>query len=287
MSVRVAFGGEEIIQEDTTGDEIFFLDSGIVQIFSKHCDFVVKALADGCYFGDVACLLGCKRTATIKARTNSNLYVLNRESLMTALTDLPGIRKKMMDTASGRRKRMLLLDESFAKTGFNEEDIEDEEDASTKYFVEMKAPSKKTLGSSTEYMKRPSSFNNLFSRISIASLHPSSNVIFKGKKPQDDTSNNPQEPATNCMDDVKREVGASRLSKRVSALRDMSLNRPLSVDTDPSDEDTFDPIFAPQNVGTPESVTFQRCRDLLIESDAEDSERDLDSSRGSDSSVYF
>lgn len=72
---------------------MFFIASGIVQILSKHRKPVLKAIADGCYFGDVACLLGCKRTATTRARTNATLSVLEKDDLVEIIVDFPNIFK--------------------------------------------------------------------------------------------------------------------------------------------------------------------------------------------------
>jgi hyperpolarization activated cyclic nucleotide-gated potassium channel 1 len=91
LTPRLVFSGETIFEEEMTGMEMYFVLSGIVQILSKFCEPVVKAIADGCYFGDVACLIGCKRTATTKARTNTVLNVLRKQDLLELLTDFPEV----------------------------------------------------------------------------------------------------------------------------------------------------------------------------------------------------
>lgn len=138
MTSRFVFSNEEIVREDTTGDEMYFIEKGLVQIYSKHCDFAVKALADGCYFGDVACLLNVRRTATVKARTNSSLVVVTKKGLKEALNDHPKMHERMLRTARKRHLRLVCLDEETgAKLEFTDDDLEDEEDAGTKFFKDL------------------------------------------------------------------------------------------------------------------------------------------------------
>ena len=55
--------------------------------------------------------------------------LVSLSSLANTAVNIPS---KMMHTASKRRKRMVLLDEAYADVGYDEEDVEDEEDARTK-----------------------------------------------------------------------------------------------------------------------------------------------------------
>jgi len=137
LSTRLVFSGENVFEEDTTGMEMFFVVSGIVQIFSKHSESAVKAIADGCYFGDVACLLGCKRTASTQARTNSALSVLQKKDLVKLLSDYPDVLHYMLGIAKKRKLRLDCLDTSNNIPALSDDQLEDEEDAGTLYFVNV------------------------------------------------------------------------------------------------------------------------------------------------------
>jgi CRP-like cAMP-binding protein len=144
LSTRLMFSGEIVFEEDTTGEEIFFIKSGIVQILSKFCDPAVKAIADGCYFGDVACLLGCKRTASTRARTNCSVDVLLKEHLLKLLVDYPQVLQYMVDVAKKRKLRLDCLDSAKNVPALSDEQLVDEEDLGTRYF--MKLEEKAALG---------------------------------------------------------------------------------------------------------------------------------------------
>ena len=68
---------------------MYFISNGICEIVSTHSEApngFVKAIADGCYFGEVAILMpGIKRTAGIRCATSTSLVSLARESLLAAL----------------------------------------------------------------------------------------------------------------------------------------------------------------------------------------------------------
>mmetsp|Transcript_67192 Transcript_67192/g.135402 ORF Transcript_67192/g.135402 Transcript_67192/m.135402 type:complete len:894 (+) Transcript_67192:59-2740(+) len=138
LSSQLIFSSEVIFEEDTTGSEMYFIASGIVQIISKFYEPVVKAIADGCYFGDVACLLGCKRTATTKARTNVTLNVLRKQDLLDIVSDYQPIFKRMVQIAEKRRLRVSSLNHAKVSLDIAEDDLVDDEDAGTKYFMKVK-----------------------------------------------------------------------------------------------------------------------------------------------------
>merc|ERR1719316_102336 len=77
LTSRIHFEGEFVFQEGATADNMYFISSGICEIvsqFSEAPNGFVKALADGCYFGEVALLLAdMKRTAGIRCATSTSL----------------------------------------------------------------------------------------------------------------------------------------------------------------------------------------------------------------------
>lgn len=54
---------DAFFEEGTKGEEMYFILSGICEI--SLGGQVIKTIGDGCYFGDVAVILDCKRTATV------------------------------------------------------------------------------------------------------------------------------------------------------------------------------------------------------------------------------
>ena len=136
----MVFANEVIMREHTTGDEMFFIGSGVIEIFiSSFRSASYLAIGDGCvsehltktnflpqyssyslslsptmsssqynqqYFGDVSLLLGVRRTASAKSKTQCMLYRLRKSNLLTLLHDYPAIQSKMKNVAQSRQRRL-------------------------------------------------------------------------------------------------------------------------------------------------------------------------------------
>ena len=110
LKPSVSFAGEVLFEEETTGEELFFVYSGEVEIVAKwhHSESAPLAVVgDGGYFGDVALLLACKRTATARCCALSFLYMVEAEPLARALEDSAQVYRYMHRVASARQRRVL------------------------------------------------------------------------------------------------------------------------------------------------------------------------------------
>lgn len=155
MQHTLVFANEVMMREDTTGEDMFFISSGVVEIYissRKYASYL--AIGDGCvsavvaghfwyyrlqlsnqlpqstahlsqYFGEVSVLLGVKRTASAISKTQCTLYRLQKSDLLSLLLDYPAIESKMTSVAQSRRRRLAhyLDPESIVL------DVEDEIDA--------------------------------------------------------------------------------------------------------------------------------------------------------------
>ena len=137
IAPSVSFSGEVLFEEETTGEELFFVYSGEVEIVAKwhHNETAPLALVgDGGYFGDVALLLACKRTATARCSALSFLYMVEAEPLAKALEDSVAVYRYMHRVAAARRSRVLARNpscESLTVEGLAPDEWLDEEDAMT------------------------------------------------------------------------------------------------------------------------------------------------------------
>ena len=93
LDPRAYFKGETLVHEGRVGTEMYFIQSGLVEVLTQHRQFMIKVLADGCYFGDVSLLLGCKRTASIRAKTMGTLSVLKKDALLKLTADFPSLER--------------------------------------------------------------------------------------------------------------------------------------------------------------------------------------------------
>jgi CRP-like cAMP-binding protein len=72
--------GSVICDEDTSGEEMYILQSGTIDVFIKN-NRVATISEQGSVFGEMALLLGEKRTATLKAKNNVVLTVIKKNEI--------------------------------------------------------------------------------------------------------------------------------------------------------------------------------------------------------------
>jgi hypothetical protein len=86
-----------ICEEGTTGDEIFILRSGTIDVFISG-NKVASVSEAGNVFGEMALLLGEKRTATLKAKSDVLINRIRRSELKNAATTQGGIMKSILSS---------------------------------------------------------------------------------------------------------------------------------------------------------------------------------------------
>jgi len=79
-----ANAGVEIVREGEQGDLFYVIDSGAVQVTQGNHN--VATLHRGDYFGEIALLRNVPRVATCRALTDVELYTLERERFVSAVT---------------------------------------------------------------------------------------------------------------------------------------------------------------------------------------------------------
>jgi ATP-binding cassette, subfamily B, bacterial len=73
--------GQDIVREGSLGDELFIIGRGEVEIVvhdDEGTEQIVATLSEGDYFGEISFLRRTPRTATVRARTPTELHVLRR-----------------------------------------------------------------------------------------------------------------------------------------------------------------------------------------------------------------
>lgn len=92
--------GEYVIREGTIANEMFFLVKGKAVVLAKGAK--VHAFNAGSYFGEVGCIRGAVRTASIKAIMRSELQTLHKSSLLSLIEEYPDTRDELNITADAR-----------------------------------------------------------------------------------------------------------------------------------------------------------------------------------------
>jgi len=80
--------GENVITKGTIGDSMYIIEQGEIEVLDDGGG-VKKLLTDGDVFGEVAILTAQTRNATCRAKSPTDLYVLDRDSFMRILRDNP------------------------------------------------------------------------------------------------------------------------------------------------------------------------------------------------------
>ena len=134
--------GDVVLKEGDYGDAMYFIDKGLAEVLVEAVgDQVVKLIADGCFFGEAACLLKVKRTATIRCKHLMSSYTVSSEDMDEVLEDHPEILKYITRVARSRIDRLQLL---HLNAHLNEGtaglmSTDDDEDARTPLFVSLAA----------------------------------------------------------------------------------------------------------------------------------------------------
>ncbi|KJE92569.1 protein kinase, variant [Capsaspora owczarzaki ATCC 30864] len=73
--------GDVIIQQGDEGDNFYVIDSGDVDVYvAATGDQPITSISDGGSFGELALIYGTPRAATIKAKTDTRLWAIDRNS---------------------------------------------------------------------------------------------------------------------------------------------------------------------------------------------------------------
>lgn len=102
--------GEVIIYRGDIANEMYLICSGEVEVLDGS-GVVIKTLSDGDYFGEIGLLNASPRTATIRARTLTDLYLLDKSDFSRILREHPQFAEAIQRVAKDRYDLTVLLDQ--------------------------------------------------------------------------------------------------------------------------------------------------------------------------------
>ena len=92
--------GDFIIKEGTQADEMYFLVKGTAGVF--YGSQLAAVFNSGEYFGEIGCIMGGIRRASVKALTVTELQALSRRNLNILLVEYPAVADELKQVARNR-----------------------------------------------------------------------------------------------------------------------------------------------------------------------------------------
>lgn len=100
MKLKTYKAGEIIIQKGEKNRDLFFLVEGVVEVSTKDEDgeYTLNEMRPPEIIGDFAFYYGMPRTATVKAKTNVEAFILKYENFEYQVKELPELLKPIFTT---------------------------------------------------------------------------------------------------------------------------------------------------------------------------------------------
>lgn len=94
--------GEYVFREGDKGNEMFFVIHGNLEVIYSDENILKNTLNDGDFFGEIALFKNINRTASVRAITYSDLYILEKEVFEYCLKRFPDITDQIKEIAEKR-----------------------------------------------------------------------------------------------------------------------------------------------------------------------------------------
>jgi len=116
---RQIYPAEQIVcEEGEPGDSFYIILKGSVEIFSRRVEQYIATLNEGEFFGEMSLLMGIPRSATVRTREDSVLFVIERSDLQRLL----GNHRELADQIAQKLvERQQMLQDMGILSAFSEE----------------------------------------------------------------------------------------------------------------------------------------------------------------------
>jgi len=101
--------GEFICYEGDVGNSFSIILSGEVEVILVNKQQVLGKLQAGDFFGEIAVLTGTRRTASVRASCNSQLFVIHRDHLRSLLIEHPVLAEQIATKLTERELALINL----------------------------------------------------------------------------------------------------------------------------------------------------------------------------------
>jgi len=93
--------GELVIRKGDMGRSLYLITRGEVEILDD-AGSPVATLGEGTFFGEISLLMSAPRTATVRANSYCDCFMLDKSDFTRVLRDRPQFLKSVMDIATSR-----------------------------------------------------------------------------------------------------------------------------------------------------------------------------------------
>ena len=102
------FGGETIVQQGDTGDCMFVVQSGQVEVVQKveGGEQRLAVLDTGDFFGEMALFEREVRSATVRALSDARVLKIDKKTLLRRIKEDPLLAVNLLQTMSGRIREL-------------------------------------------------------------------------------------------------------------------------------------------------------------------------------------
>jgi glucose-6-phosphate 1-dehydrogenase len=101
LKPAVYAAGDNIVIRGDTGQEMYFINRGEAETLDAN-GHVIRTLRDGDFFGEIALLLSQTRTATVRAKTDCDMFILEQSDFRRILRDFPEFAHSVLQVARDR-----------------------------------------------------------------------------------------------------------------------------------------------------------------------------------------
>lgn len=134
MRPSIFFARDLIVQEGGSSTDVYFVKTGMIEILLRACGNVaVHVVSNGCFFGEVAALLDCKRTASLRTLSITATYSVTGPQLLDALVDFPEVERYLREVGNSRHAWLDALATAFTE-GRDLPPKDDKEDMQTQLY---------------------------------------------------------------------------------------------------------------------------------------------------------
>jgi CRP/FNR family cyclic AMP-dependent transcriptional regulator len=141
---REVLEGSVIIKEGTTGDEMFIIESGRVEIYLVRGDVVLlmTELQESFFFGEMSIMTDKPRSVTAKAKTDTRLLVLKKHDFLDVVNENPKVAAKfLLAMTEDLSNRIIATNKNLENYFLINQAIVDNKSFKDLYILAQKAPS--------------------------------------------------------------------------------------------------------------------------------------------------